>query len=128
MLAGRGLKPYSAPMKVHLTLETAKKLNDLAAASGRSPEDIVEDALAGYLEAVGSIRRSLDSDGGFRAGGRDACQLSANDDRDGRCLVRAQSDRMRRTVRRRTDSGTQGDSCATSHQSCESERQPREWW
>ena len=48
-------------MKVCLTPETAKKLDALAAASGRSPEDIVEDALAGYLEAVGSIRRAVDS-------------------------------------------------------------------
>ena len=48
-------------MKLHPTLETAKKLNDLAAASGRSPEEIVEDALAGYLEAVDSIRRAVDS-------------------------------------------------------------------
>ena len=48
-------------MKVHLTLETAKRLNDLAAASGRSPEEIVEDPLAGYLEAVGSVRQTLDS-------------------------------------------------------------------
>ena len=48
-------------MKVDLTLETAKKLNDLAATSGRSPEEIVEDALAGYLEAVDSVRQALDS-------------------------------------------------------------------
>ena len=48
-------------MKVHLTPETAEKLDALAASSGRSPEDIVEDALAGYLEAVGSIRRAVDS-------------------------------------------------------------------
>ena len=37
-------------MVVHVTPETAKKLNDLAATSGRAPDDIVEDALAGYLE------------------------------------------------------------------------------
>ena len=47
-------------MKVHLTLEMAKRVNDLAAASGRSPEEIVEDALAGYLEAAGSVRQTLD--------------------------------------------------------------------
>jgi len=43
------------------TSETAKKLNDLAATSGRAPEDIVEDALAVYLEEVTSIRKTLDS-------------------------------------------------------------------
>ncbi len=48
-------------MVVNVTPETAKKLNDLAATSGRAPEDIVEDALAGYLEEVTSIRKTLDS-------------------------------------------------------------------
>ena len=48
-------------MEVHVTPETAKKLNDLAATSGRAPEDIVEDALVGYLEEVLSVRKALDS-------------------------------------------------------------------
>ena len=48
-------------MEVHVTPEIAKKLNDLAAASGRAPEKIVEDALAGYLDHVASVRDSLDS-------------------------------------------------------------------
>src|SRR5713101_2351528 len=48
-------------MEVHVTPETAKKLKDLAATSGRAPEDIVEDALAGYLEEVASVRETLDS-------------------------------------------------------------------
>ena len=39
-------------MEVHVAPETAKKLNDLAATSGRASEDIVEDALAGYLDEV----------------------------------------------------------------------------
>jgi hypothetical protein len=43
------------------TPETGKALNDLAATSGCAPEDIVEDALAGYLEEVTSIRKTLDS-------------------------------------------------------------------
>jgi hypothetical protein len=43
-------------MEVHVTPETAKKLKDLAATSGRAHEDIVEDALAGS-------RRSAVSDG-----------------------------------------------------------------
>ena len=45
---------------MHLRPETAKKLDALVAASGLSPEDIVEDALAGYLEEAGSVRRMLD--------------------------------------------------------------------
>lgn len=48
-------------MNVHVTPETAKKLKDFAATSGRAPEDIVEDALAGYLEEVVSVRKTLDS-------------------------------------------------------------------
>jgi predicted transcriptional regulator len=48
-------------MEVHVTAETAKKLKDLAATSGRAPDDIVEDALAGYLEEVASVRKTLDS-------------------------------------------------------------------
>ena len=48
-------------MEVRVTPEMAKKLNDLAATSGRAPEDIVEDALAGYLEEVASVRKTLDN-------------------------------------------------------------------
>ena len=48
-------------MEVHVTDKTAKKLKDLAATSGRAPEDIVEDALAGYFEEVASARKTLDS-------------------------------------------------------------------
>ena len=46
------------------------KLNDLATTSGLAPEDIVEDALAGYLEEVASIRKTLDRRyDEFRSGG-----------------------------------------------------------
>lgn len=41
--------------------ETTKKLHDLATRSRRTPEDIVEDALAGYLDEVASVRKRLDS-------------------------------------------------------------------
>lgn len=54
-------KPYSSRMEVHVTPETAKKLNDLAVTSGRAPEHIVEDALAGYLEEAAALRGTLDS-------------------------------------------------------------------
>jgi predicted transcriptional regulator len=47
-------------MEVQVTAKTAKKLKDLAETSGRAPEDIVEDALAGYLEEVASVRKTLD--------------------------------------------------------------------
>jgi hypothetical protein len=59
-LARLAFKPYSIGMEVHVTPETAKKLNDLAATSGRAADDIVEDALAGYLEEVASVRKTLE--------------------------------------------------------------------
>ncbi|HVL69295.1 MAG TPA: hypothetical protein VM364_18705 [Vicinamibacterales bacterium] len=57
VLAG---KPYSVRMEVQVSAETARKLNDLAASSGRAPNEIVEDALAGYLEEVSAVRATLD--------------------------------------------------------------------
>ena len=48
-------------MEVPVSPETAKKLNDLAASSGPAPEEILEDALAGYLEEVAAVRQTLDS-------------------------------------------------------------------
>jgi predicted transcriptional regulator len=47
-------------VEVRVTDETANKLKNLAATSGRAPEDIVEDALAGYFEDVASVRKTLD--------------------------------------------------------------------
>ena len=46
---------------MHVAAETARKLRDLATTSGRAPEDIVDNALAGYLEEVASVRKTLDS-------------------------------------------------------------------
>jgi hypothetical protein len=48
-------------MEKQVSPATAKKLKDLAATSGPVSEDIVEDALAGYLEEVTSVRKTLDS-------------------------------------------------------------------
>jgi predicted transcriptional regulator len=48
-------------MEVQVSAETAKKLKDLAASTGRAPNEIVEDALAGYLEEVAAVRKTLDS-------------------------------------------------------------------
>ena len=60
-LMGPAKSRYSKRMEVHVTPETARKLNDLAATSGRAPSQIVEDALAGYLEEVATVRKTLDS-------------------------------------------------------------------
>lgn len=48
-------------MELQVSPETAKKLSDLAASSGRAPEEIIEDALAGYLQEVASVRQTLES-------------------------------------------------------------------
>lgn len=48
-------------MEVHVTPELAKKLNDLAATTGRAPDELVQDALAGYLEELASLQETLDS-------------------------------------------------------------------
>ena len=48
-------------MEVHVTPELAKKLNDLAATTGRGADELVQDALAGYLEELALLRDSLDT-------------------------------------------------------------------
>jgi len=47
-------------MEVHLTPETESRLNELAAQSGRPTDDLVEDAMAGYLTEVAEVRHILD--------------------------------------------------------------------
>ena len=47
-------------MVVQLRPETESRLHDLAAKTGRSPGDLVEDAMAGYLEELASMRGLLD--------------------------------------------------------------------
>jgi len=46
--------------EVHVTPELAKKLADFAATTGRAPDQLVEDALAGYLEELASLRETLE--------------------------------------------------------------------
>ena len=41
-------------MAVHVTPELERKLNDLAARTGRAPEQLLEDALAGYGMSSGA--------------------------------------------------------------------------
>ncbi len=48
-------------MEVHLTNpELERKLTELAASSGRKTDDLVQDALAGYLEELTELRSTLD--------------------------------------------------------------------
>jgi predicted DNA-binding protein len=46
---------------VHFKPETESRLNELASRSGRATDELVEDALAGYLEEVAEVREMLDS-------------------------------------------------------------------
>ncbi len=47
-------------MVVHLKPETESRLHELAATTGRAPEDLVEDAMAGYLAELAQLRNMLD--------------------------------------------------------------------
>jgi len=48
-------------MEVHIKPETESRLKDLASKSGRPTDDLIEDALAGYLEEAAQVREMLDS-------------------------------------------------------------------
>jgi predicted transcriptional regulator len=48
-------------MVVHLKPETETRLQELAATTGRAPDDLVEDAMAGYLAEMGQVRKMLDN-------------------------------------------------------------------
>ncbi|MFZ0816620.1 MAG: hypothetical protein WAM78_13930 [Candidatus Sulfotelmatobacter sp.] len=48
-------------MEVHLSPETESRLQELAAKTGRAPDELVEDAMAGYLQELAETREMLDS-------------------------------------------------------------------
>jgi predicted DNA-binding protein len=52
---------YTFSMEVRLKPETESRLNELASKSGRPTDDLVEDAMAGYLGEVSEVRNLLDS-------------------------------------------------------------------
>jgi len=45
-------------MEVHLKPETESRLSELASQSGRPTDELLEDAIAGYLAQVAEVRRS----------------------------------------------------------------------
>jgi hypothetical protein len=49
------------PMEVHLKPETESRLKELASRSGLPTDDLMEDAMAGYLQEVTEVRQMLDS-------------------------------------------------------------------
>jgi predicted DNA-binding protein len=48
-------------MEVHLTPDLEARLNQLSAETGRAKEDLVQDAMAGYLAELLQLRHALDS-------------------------------------------------------------------
>ena len=49
-----------ALVEVHFRPETESRLQELAAKTGRAPDDLVEDAMAGYLQELSQVRETLD--------------------------------------------------------------------
>jgi predicted transcriptional regulator len=48
-------------MEVHLRPEIESRLQELAIKTGRAPNDLIEDAMAGYLQELAQVREILDS-------------------------------------------------------------------
>ena len=48
-------------MEVNVTPEMAKKLTDLASTTGRRADELVQDALVGYLAELAVVRDTLDT-------------------------------------------------------------------
>jgi len=48
-------------MEVHLTPDLEKKLNDLVRESGRDPDELVQDAVAGYFDELMKTQGMLNS-------------------------------------------------------------------
>jgi predicted transcriptional regulator len=47
-------------MAVKLKPETESRLQELAASTGRAPDELVEDAMSGYLAELSQLRNTLD--------------------------------------------------------------------
>ena len=48
-------------MEVHFAPDVEKRLNELAAESGRATDEVLQDALAGYFDELAETRDTLDS-------------------------------------------------------------------
>jgi hypothetical protein len=48
-------------MEIRFKLETESRLYELASRSGRPTDEVVDDAMAGYLAEVAEVRNTLDS-------------------------------------------------------------------
>jgi predicted DNA-binding protein len=82
-----------ALMVVHLRPETESRLKELSATTGRAPEDLVEDAMAGYLAELAELRSTLDVRYDDIKGGR----VKPVDGEEAFKRIRARSDQQRRS-------------------------------
>lgn len=48
-------------MEVHFKPETQLRLVELASKSGRATDELIEDAMAGYLQELAALREMLDT-------------------------------------------------------------------
>ena len=48
-------------MELHLTPDLEAKLNQLSAQTGRAKEELIQDAMAGYLAELSQVRDTLDA-------------------------------------------------------------------
>ena len=48
-------------MDVHFRPETESRVQELADKTGRAPNDLIEDAMAGYLQELGEVREMLEN-------------------------------------------------------------------
>jgi len=48
-------------MELNLAPELEAKLNELAATTGRRPDELIEDAVQGYMNELAQVRSVLDS-------------------------------------------------------------------
>jgi len=54
-------RQYTGIMELQLKPETESRLHELDTRTGRPANDLVEDAMAGYLEELAEVRTMLDS-------------------------------------------------------------------
>jgi predicted DNA-binding protein len=53
--------PTLGLMELHLTPDLEAKLNQLSAETGRAKEELVQDAIGGYLTELSEVRSALDA-------------------------------------------------------------------
>ena len=80
-------------MVLHLKSETESRLQELAATTGRAPEELIEDAMAGYLAELTQVRGILNDRYDEIKGGR----VKPIDGDDAFARLKSKSDDRRRS-------------------------------